>query len=257
MIIHLWTGPRSLSTATLYSFAQRNDTLGIDEPLYASWLDKNPNIFRPYREELLAVHKTDGNQVMNDFYAMDDKPIIVCKHIAKQFLGIEKSALYHPRAKHVFLIRNPMEMILGWERKSEVHQEPCSLGTMSLPLMVELFSDIRRVVKQDPIVIDADLLQKYPKMILTLLCNKLDIPFDENMLKWEAGPKDVDGYARESGYSSFFFNFNFLPDSGLLIGTIVSTKLLGLKILVTALNLGYSVRNNWSYIVKHFHFTTF
>jgi hypothetical protein len=193
IVIHLWTGPRSLSTATLYSFSQRTDTLGIDEPLYASWLAKNPHIFRPYRDELLAAQTTDGNQVMNEFYAMDDKPIIFCKHVAKQFAGLDKSTLIHPRARHVFLIRNPIEMIFGWERKADVHQEPCSLETMSLPIMVELYSDIRRMTKEDPIVMDSDLLQRYPRETLTILCNKLGIPFDENMLTWEAGPKEVDG----------------------------------------------------------------
>lgn len=192
-VIHLWTGPRSLSTATLYAFSQRSDTLGIDEPLYAAWLANNAHIFRPYREELLAAQKNDGNQVMKDFYAMDDKPIILCKHVAKQFTGLDKSSLFHPRAKHVFLIRNPMEMILGWERKTDIHQEPCSLETMGLPIMAELFSDIRRVTKGDPIVVDSDLLQKHPKEVLTVLCSKLKIPFDEHMLQWEAGPKEVDG----------------------------------------------------------------
>ena len=34
MVISLWSGPRSMSTALMYSFAQRSDTRVLDEPLY-------------------------------------------------------------------------------------------------------------------------------------------------------------------------------------------------------------------------------
>jgi len=32
--ISLWSGPRNISTAIMYSFAQRYDTQVVDEPLY-------------------------------------------------------------------------------------------------------------------------------------------------------------------------------------------------------------------------------
>ena len=37
-IINLISGPRNLSTALKYSFAQRPDTKVIDEPIYAHYL---------------------------------------------------------------------------------------------------------------------------------------------------------------------------------------------------------------------------
>ena len=36
--IQLWSGPRNVSTALMYSFAQRPDTRVVDEPLYAHYL---------------------------------------------------------------------------------------------------------------------------------------------------------------------------------------------------------------------------
>jgi len=33
--INLWSSPRNVSTALMYSFAQRLDTTVVDEPLYA------------------------------------------------------------------------------------------------------------------------------------------------------------------------------------------------------------------------------
>ena len=37
-IINLISGPRNLSTALMYSFSQRPDTVVIDEPFYAHYL---------------------------------------------------------------------------------------------------------------------------------------------------------------------------------------------------------------------------
>ena len=34
----LWSGPRNVSTALMYSFAQRPDTRVVDEPLYGHYL---------------------------------------------------------------------------------------------------------------------------------------------------------------------------------------------------------------------------
>ena len=36
--ICLWSGPRNVSTALMYAFAQRPDTAVVDEPLYAHYL---------------------------------------------------------------------------------------------------------------------------------------------------------------------------------------------------------------------------
>ena len=38
--IAMWSGPRSLSTALMRSFENRNDTYVIDEPFYAHFLDQ-------------------------------------------------------------------------------------------------------------------------------------------------------------------------------------------------------------------------
>ena len=36
--INAWSSPRNISTAFMYSFAQRKDTTVVDEPLYAHYL---------------------------------------------------------------------------------------------------------------------------------------------------------------------------------------------------------------------------
>jgi hypothetical protein len=48
--INCWSGPRCCSTSLMYSFAQRDDTSVLDEPLYASYL-KLTGVERPYLEQ--------------------------------------------------------------------------------------------------------------------------------------------------------------------------------------------------------------
>src|ERR687883_192922 len=36
--LSVWSGPRNVSTALMYSFRQRPDTLVVDEPLYGHYL---------------------------------------------------------------------------------------------------------------------------------------------------------------------------------------------------------------------------
>lgn len=196
MIVHLWCGPRSLSTCTMYSFAQRPDTLVFDEPLYSHWLQQNPSMYRPYREELLNASPLNGNEVLRTIASITkpNKSVLFLKHISRQVIGIDRSILYAKNCKHVFLVRDPLDMIMSWEVKSSVHQEECSLDSMGLPLMVDLFSNIRKYTGKKPIIVDSNMLKENPKLILTELCNALQIPFFEEQLSWKEGPKpEIDG----------------------------------------------------------------
>jgi ABC-type nitrate/sulfonate/bicarbonate transport system ATPase subunit len=52
--IHLISGPRNISTALMYSFAQRSDTLVSDEPFYALYLS-TVQVDHPGKAEVLIV----------------------------------------------------------------------------------------------------------------------------------------------------------------------------------------------------------
>jgi hypothetical protein len=55
----------------MYSFAQRSDTTVVDEPLYAPWLAKHPELDRSYRAQLLQeetdVQAVIDNVIMGDY----------------------------------------------------------------------------------------------------------------------------------------------------------------------------------------------
>ena len=202
VIIHLWCCPRTLSTATMYSFAQRHDCKVLDEPLYASYLVQNPDLYRPYRDELLSDTKSrDGNRVLEslpDFFSEKIK-VIVCKHITKQLQGIDLNILFKSNVSytvhHIFLIRDPLDSILSWNDRQEVHKEGCNLHNLCFPQMVHLYSEIQLKTNTKPIVIDSNILKMHSKEVLLIVCQRAGIPFMEQQLSWPAGPKpDIDGY---------------------------------------------------------------
>ena len=64
MHIAMWSGPRNLSTAMMYAFAQRPDCDVWDEPFYAAYLS-NTGIQHPMGSEIIAAGETDPNQVIS------------------------------------------------------------------------------------------------------------------------------------------------------------------------------------------------
>ena len=61
----MWSGPRNLSTAMMYSFGNRPDFDVIDEPFYAAYLNKT-GIVHPMRDEIIASQQIDPESVIND-----------------------------------------------------------------------------------------------------------------------------------------------------------------------------------------------
>ena len=200
VLVHLWCCPRTCSTATIYSFSRRHDCHVVDEPLYAHFLTENPQLFRPYREELLASMECDGNEVMRGLEKLSDKRVIVVKHMTKFVVNLDKRLFMKANTadggrlvKHVFLIRDPLDMVLSWGAKNHIHHEGCTLSATSFPDILQMYSELESN-NLNPIIVDSNLLRSYPKEVLIELCSRLDLPFMEEQLSWPAGPKpDIDG----------------------------------------------------------------
>ena len=64
--ICLWSGPRNISTALMYSFAERSDTLVYDEPLYAHYLKTSKaKKYHPGSKEILNSMENNGIKVID------------------------------------------------------------------------------------------------------------------------------------------------------------------------------------------------
>ena len=55
--IAMWSGPRTVSTALMRSWENRPDTVVVDEPLYAFYLDRT-GLDHPGREQVIASQPT-------------------------------------------------------------------------------------------------------------------------------------------------------------------------------------------------------
>lgn len=176
----------------------------LDEPLYANFL-RVTGADRPYREDLLSKMESDGNKVVKDIiYGPGSKRYRYCKHIAKQRVpGIGNDLM--KKGKHFILIRNPMDILPSFEKVV-----PPSFLELGLAELVSIYSELCEL-GNPPAIIDVADLQQDPEATLGRLCEELDIPFQAAMLKWEAGPKAIDGLWAPWWYKSVHKSTGFDP----------------------------------------------
>ncbi|KAL6324218.1 hypothetical protein AAG906_006490 [Vitis piasezkii] len=208
-VIHSWSAPRSISTGLMYSFAQRDDFEVLDEPLYANFL-RVTGVERPYREELLSKMESDGNKVVKEIiFGPGGKKYRFCKHMAKQYVpGLTKDLM--KKGKHFILIRNPLDVLPSFDKVI-----PSSLMELGLADLVSIYSELCDLGKPPPIIDAAD-LQQDPEAILRGLCEDLGISFQPSMLKWDAGPKSIDGIWAPWWYQSVHKSTCFKPGRNFL-----------------------------------------
>ena len=112
MIINLWAGPRNISTALMYSFANREDTKVIDEPFYAHYL-RLTNLDHPGRDEVLSSQSDNQNKVIDKVINKDySKELIFVKNMAHHSEGLDLS--FSKSMKNIFLLREPDQMITSF-----------------------------------------------------------------------------------------------------------------------------------------------
>ena len=184
--ISLWSGPRNVSTALMYSFAQRPDTEVMDEPLYGHYL-RVSGAQHPGRDEVLAAMELDGSEVVKQLCTNNhSKPVLFMKNMAHHLVNLELSFL--SGLTNLLLIRDPKEMI-----PSLVNQIPQpTMRDTGLKRQWELFQHLSNQGRT-PLVIDSRELLIDPDGVLKKVCQWLDIPFVSQMTKWEPGALPQDG----------------------------------------------------------------
>ena len=201
--ICLWSCPRNISTALMYSFAQRKDTQVFDEPLYAHYL-KVSGANHPAREEVLNSLENDGNKVVQKVILQKNKKILFHK-LMTHFL-IEIDTRFLSEVRNIIFIRNPKEIIHSYDK---VILNP-KMEDIGVKQQYELFLDLEKRGEK-PIVLDSKYLLQDPKLILKKVCALLEIPFDKKMLKWKKGARKEDGVWAKYWYSNVHNSTGFLP----------------------------------------------
>ena len=205
--INVWSGPRNISTALMYSFRQRADTRVIDEPLYAHYLaTTSERSDHPMTEAVVASMSPDADVVADTVICGPcDRPVLFCKQMAHHLVdGVPARVLTD--CANVLLIRDPVEVLT-----TIVHQLPRpSMVDIGIARQHDLLDELRDM-GQDPAVIDARRLQDEPERVLTDLCRRVGIAWDPAMLSWPAGPKPEDGVWAPAWYANAHRTTSFLP----------------------------------------------
>jgi len=186
--ICLWSGPRNISTALMYSFGQRSDTTIVDEPLYAHYLcSTSANEYHPGSKEVLLFQENNGEKVVKKMLGdLFQTPVVFFKHMTHHLINLDRSFL--KETENIILTRDPKEMITSF-----IKQIPNPVITdTGYPQHLELYDYLCSIGKP-PLIVDSKDLLLNPKKKLTELCAYLAIPFQEGMLRWEAGPRKEDG----------------------------------------------------------------
>ncbi len=208
MKIAMWSGPRNLSTAMMYAFAQRADTAVWDEPFYAAYL-KATGIDHPFAAASMAGGETDPAQVAQ----------LCCTPPLTRPHHYQKHMTHHMIANfpldwlrdvtNVFLIRHPARVVasylqkreepnaddLGFARQAEIYDHVCALG-------------------QSPVVVDSFAVREDPEAMLGKLCAALGLAFDPAMLSWPQGGNAADGPWAPHWYGSVHRSTGFAGPEG-------------------------------------------
>ena len=204
--ICLWSGPRNVSTALMYSFAQRQDVRVVDEPLYGHYL-RVTDADHPGREDVLEAMNCDGNQVMRNLLLQQEReaPVrLFLKHMAHHLVDIDLGFL--DEVCNVFLIRDPREML-----PSLTIQLPhAQLRDTGLRRQWRLYEQLAAAGRA-PVVLDSRELLIDPGSVLAQLCADVGLVYDDAMLHWPAGPRAEDGVWAPHWYHAVHQSTGFAP----------------------------------------------
>ena len=184
--INMWSSPRNLSTAMMYSWRERSDTLVFDEPIYAHYL-RVTGRRHPGDVEVMASQDNDGDAVVRDVMLADyDSPVVFFKQMAKHLVDIDRSFL--PKFRNVLLTREPHAMLTSLQ----VRLPDATIEDTGFPELMEILETLSEM-GDEPIVVDTQILLADPESTLAELCHRLGLEFEPAMLRWPAGPKPEDG----------------------------------------------------------------
>ncbi|HSH02181.1 MAG TPA: sulfotransferase family protein [Anaerolineae bacterium] len=204
--ICLWSGPRNISTALMYAFAQRADTLVFDEPLYAHYLVNTPaREYHPAAEEVIATMENDGQKVVDNLIlGPHPRPILFFKHMTHHLVNLDYA--FMKNTINIILTRDPRDMLPSYAIQIETPQ----LHDTGYPQHIELLNYLQDL-GQDVPILDAKKTLLNPERVLTKLCDQIGIPFTPAMLSWPAGPRPEDGIWAPHWYHAVHQSTGFQP----------------------------------------------
>ncbi|MEO1795454.1 MAG: HAD family hydrolase [Pseudomonadota bacterium] len=200
MKIAMWSGPRNLSTAMMYSFGSRGDLAVWDEPFYGAYLAET-GIAHPMREEVLATWPTSAEAVAQKIATMGDATFLklMSFHMLPGF-----PMAWAGGFTHIHLLRHPARVIASYTRK----RERPTARDIGFEEQLALFEACPGPV------IDTAEIRADPSRALQKLCAEIGLPWHEAMLAWPAGPKPFDGVWAPHWYDAVHRSTGFASAEG-------------------------------------------
>jgi hypothetical protein len=206
--IAMWSGPRNISTAMMRAWGNRSDTVVIDEPFYAYYLERTAKD-HPMAAEVIALGEKNWKKVAKELTSgpiPGGKRIFFQKQMTHHLLP-EMGREWLTGLTNCFLIRDPHEVILSYIKKNP---NP-DLEDLGFVQQCEIFDFTRQQSRSTPPVIDADDVLKNPERVLRLLCDAIGVPFDKAMLSWPPGLRETDGVWAKHWYDAVAKSTSFEP----------------------------------------------
>jgi Sulfotransferase domain len=195
--IAMWSGPRNISTAMMRAWGNRPDTVVVDEPFYAYYLQATGDD-HPGKAEVIAAGEIDWRKVIAQMTGEvpDARSIFYQKQMTHHLLPeIDRSWLRG--LTNCFLIRDPAEVICSYVKKNHTP----TVRDLGFVQQAEIFDFVRAEISSAPSVIDARDVLENPRRILERLCQKIGISFTEEMLSWPPGLRATDGIWAKHWYT--------------------------------------------------------
>jgi hypothetical protein len=203
----MWSGPRNISTAMMRAWGNRDDTVVVDEPFYAYYLQATRKA-HPGADEVVAAGETDWRKVVTYLTGPipNGKRIFFQKQMTHH-LRPEVDRKWLVSVTNCFLIRDPREVIASYVRKRD---EP-ALEDLGFVQQVEIFDFVRAQTNAVPPVVDAKDVLQNPKRMLERLCGAIGVEFNESMLSWPPGLRETDGIWAKHWYREVAKTSSFQP----------------------------------------------
>ena len=217
--IAMWSGPRNISTAMMYSFASRNDCVVWDEPFYAFYLS-HAGITHPMNAEVISAGEPDFDKVVSRCTREPvERAVFYQKHMTHHMLpGYPRD--WMANLDNAFLVRAPERVLASYARK----RDAVELRDIGFVEQAELFDAVCDRTGEAPPVVDTDEILADPRATLARLCTRLGIAFQDSMLAWPPGPKPFDGSWASHWYNAVWksTSFNAPPSEVVSLGPDLS-----------------------------------
>ena len=150
-VVNMWCGPRTVSTALMYSWRQRADTRVFDEPFYGVYL-RHTDPGHPGREEVLAATTGDYSSALAPITGPGPEPVRFVKNIGHHLDALPASVL--DEFTNAILVREPARVIASLDATLRAE----------FPVDITGFAQLARILDHEldagrrPVVVDSQRL---------------------------------------------------------------------------------------------------